>query len=176
MSKVSRSIVGFIFLVTALGAAAALPEVGKPAPDFRLRNQHGTGVTLQDFRGKWVVLSFYVVDFSRPDTLQWKNFQRDAEKYTAANAIVVGVASDGPESHLTFAHVNKITFPLLSDPGSDVATLYGSATPSRNPQTSDRHTFLIDPKGNVVKVFTKASPARHSDEVLKALTELQAAK
>lgn len=171
----SIAVLAFI-LVSAIGALAAeMPAVGKPAPDFWLRNDQGNGMTLADFRGKWLVLYFYPRDFTQACSLEARNFARDYAKYEAANATVVGISTDSPEAHKAFCAKNQLPFRLLADPRAEVITLYNSFTQLKLAKIAERNTFLIDPNGNVAKIFTKVNPANHSEQVLKALAELQAA-
>jgi peroxiredoxin Q/BCP len=176
VSNLTRTFVVFA-LILAVGvsaAAAEFPAIGQPAPDFWLRNEKGNGMTLQDFRGKWVVLYFYPRDFTQACSLQAKNFARDYEKYEAAGATVVGISTDAPDSHQTFCEINKLPFHLLSDPRAEVVTTYNSFTQLKLAKIAERNTFLIDPEGKLVKIFTKVNPANHSEQVLKALADLQA--
>ena len=160
-----------VFAVAAL--AAEFPPVGSPAPDFTLKSDQGTPASLKDFRGKWVVLYFYPKDFTSGCTLQAQNFQRDLARYQAKNATIVGVSVDTPESHKDFCAKEGLTFRLLSDPDAQVSTAYNSVMEYKGAKLSARNTFLIDPQGNLVRVFAKVKPAGHSEEVLAALDELQ---
>ncbi len=176
MVKVSRFLLVLAVLLVSVGTAVAaeFPPVGKPAPDFRLRNEQGNGMTLMDFRGKWVVLYFYPRDFTRACSLEARNFARDYAKFEAANATVVGISTDAPDSHKSFCELNKLPFHLLSDSNAEVSALYNSTYQLKNAKIADRNTFLIDPEGTLVKVFAKVNPANHSEQVLQTLADLQA--
>jgi len=171
-------------LCIALGAAVAaraadapaVPAAGSPAPAFSLTSNEGKPVNLADFHGKWVVLYFYPKDFTSGCTLEAHNFQRDLAKYEAQNAVILGVSVDTAKSHEDFCAKEGLRFKLLSDPDGKVSTAYGSVMQHEGQTYSARNTFLIDPKGNIVKVFTGVKPASHSDEVLAALSELTAKK
>jgi peroxiredoxin Q/BCP len=87
-----------LFLTLVLGALFAVaadqpqpPTAGSQAPVFSLPNQEGTQVSLDQFKGKWVVLYFYPKDFTSGCTIEAHNFQRDIDKYTQKNAVIVGV-------------------------------------------------------------------------------------
>ena len=71
------------------------PTAGNKAPSFALPNQEGAQVSLDEFKGKWVVLYFYPKDFTSGCTVEAHNFQRDIDKYTENNAVIVGVGVDG---------------------------------------------------------------------------------
>src|ERR1700722_13805383 len=64
---------------------------GTPAPGFTLPSQDNTPISLNDYKGKWVVLYFYPKDMTKGCTLEAHNFQRDLDKYKTANAVVLGV-------------------------------------------------------------------------------------
>ncbi|HUD70789.1 MAG TPA: peroxiredoxin [Dongiaceae bacterium] len=157
----------------AAPAAAALPAVGAPAPEFSLTTDKGTPSSLKDQRGKWVVLYFYPKDFTSGCTLEAHNFQRDLAKYQEAGAVILGVSVDTAESHKDFCAKEGLGFTLLADPGAKVSTSYGSTMEYNGATYSARNTFLIDPEGKIVRVYTKVDPAGHSNEVLAALAELK---
>lgn len=153
--------------------AAEFPPVGSAAPDFTLKTDEGKTASLKDFRGKWVVLYFYPKDFTGGCTIEAQNFQRDLARYHAKNAAIVGVSVDTAESHKEFCTKEGLKFRLLSDPEAKVSTAYNSLMEYNGAKLSARNTFLIDPKGNLVRVFAKVKPMGHSEEVLAALDELQ---
>lgn len=149
------------------------PEVGKPAPEFSLKSNEGKTVSLKDYKGKWVVLYFYPKDFTSGCTIEAKNFQRDIAKYESANAVVLGVSIDNADSHKSFCEKEGLSFKLLADTDVKISEAYGSVMEYQGNKLSARNTFIIDPKGNVAKVFLKVKPMPHSEEVLAALAELQ---
>ncbi len=159
-------------LSAADAPAAATPSVGAPAPSFSLTSDEGKPTRLEDFRGKWVVLYFYPKDFTSGCTLEAHNFQEDLAKYTAANAVILGVSVDSADSHKSFCAKEGLNFRLLSDPDAGVSTAYGSVMEYEGKKLSARNTFLIDPTGKIVKVYTGVKPATHSGEVLEALASL----
>lgn len=149
------------------------PEAGKPAPDFSLTTSDGSQVSLKDYRGKWVILYFYPKDMTSGCTVEAKNFQRDLSKYEAAGAVVLGVSLDSAQSHKEFCTKEGLTFKLLADPDGKVAEQYGSTMDYKGAKMAARNTFIINPKGEIAKVYTGVKPAEHSDEVLKTLAELK---
>jgi thioredoxin-dependent peroxiredoxin len=159
--------------VTAHAADQTMPAVGQTAPTFTLPSQDGSQISLDSFRGKWVVLYFYPKDMTKGCTIEAHNFQRDLSKYEADNAVIVGVSVDTPDSHKEFCTKEGLTFRLLADPEHKVVDQYGSLGHFGDMTIAMRNTFLIDPDGKIVKEWTKVDPSVHSEDVLAALSELK---
>ena len=157
-------------LAFSLAAAGELPQVGQKAPPVTLPSQDGSKVSLKDFRGKWVVLYFYPKDNTPGCTIEAHNFQRDLSKYQEKNAVILGVSVDSSASHQDFCTKQSLTFKLLADTEKKVVAEYGSLSERGY---ASRNTFLIDPTGKIVKVWTGVKPSEHSEEVLATLSELQ---
>jgi peroxiredoxin Q/BCP len=168
-----------VFCFCALAAlpltvfAASVPQAGSTAPDFTLTSQEGTPVSLKDYRGSWVVLYFYPKDFTSGCTIEAHNFQRDQAQYQEKKAVVLGVSVDSADSHKQFCTKEGLNFKLLADTDHKVSEQYGSLTNMGLVKFAARHTFIINPEGKIVKVYTDVNPNQHSQEVLAALTELQ---
>jgi thioredoxin-dependent peroxiredoxin len=165
-----------LFIAAAVSLAtiarASHPQTGTPAPPFTLKSQDGTPVSLQDFRGKWVVLYFYPKDFTSGCTLEAHNFQRDLAEYEKHNAVIVGVSVDNPDSHRQFCVKEGLSFKLLADTDHTVSKQYGTLTHVGFTHAA-RNTFLISPDGKIARVFEDVVPAEHSAQVLAALAQLQ---
>jgi peroxiredoxin Q/BCP len=157
----------------AFALGGTLPDLNSPAPDFQLQGvappKRDTTLGLKDFAGRWLVLYFYPKDFTGGCTLEARGFQRDLAAFDAANAAVVGVSADDADSHASFCSEEGLAFPLLSDPGGDVSRRYGSWIPP----FSQRHTFLIDPRGVLQARWVAVRPSGHSAEVLAELQRQQ---
>lgn len=160
----------------AFALGGTLPALEAAAPSFRLpgvKPEAGraveTELSLADFAGQWLVLYFYPKDFTGGCTLEARGFQKDLAAFQAANAAVVGVSADDPDSHASFCSEEGLAFPLLSDPGGAVSSRYGSWIPP----FSQRHTFLIDPQGVLRARWVAVRPSGHSAEVLAELQRQQ---
>ena len=171
----------FILAVAVVAAAAiatvhaadqTMPSVGQVAPTFTLPSQDGSQISLDSFHGKWVVLYFYPKDMTPGCTIEAHNFQRDQAKFDAANAVILGVSLDTPDSHKQFCTKEGLTFRLLADPEHKVVDAYGSLGSFATFKIANRNTFLIDPQGKIVKEWIKVDPSHHSEEVLAAIAEL----
>jgi peroxiredoxin Q/BCP len=147
----------------------AMPQVGQMAPTFTLPSQDGSPVSLDSYRGKWVVLYFYPKDQTSGCTLEAHNFQKDQPAFDAAHAVILGVSVDTVDSHKTFCTKDGLTFKLLADPDKKVVPQYGSLGNYGVMKIAKRNTFLIDPNGKISKVWTGVDPSKHSQEVLDAL-------
>jgi peroxiredoxin Q/BCP len=158
-----------------VSASDKAPAVGSVAPNFTLNSQEGKAVSLDQFRGKWVVLYFYPKDFTSGCTTEAHNFQRDLAQYEAKNAVIIGVSVDSADSHQRFCTKEGLNFKLLADTEHKVSAEYGSIMNLGVKKLSARHTFLVNPQGVIVKEYMDVQPAKHSEEVLAALTELQKA-
>jgi peroxiredoxin Q/BCP len=156
----------------AFGAADGPLQPGATAPAFSLPSQTDTMVSLKDYKGKYVVLYFYPKDMTTGCTIEAHNFERDKDKYAAANAVVLGVSLDTVESHKTFCSKDGLNFKLLADPNHKVIDAYGVpiATMGTN-QFAKRDTFLIGPDGKVLKFWEVKGVQTHSDDVLAAIAE-----
>ena len=152
------------------------PAAGSPAPAFSLPNQEGAQVSLDQFKGKWGVLYFYPKDFTQGCTIEAHNFQRDIDKYTKENAVIVGVSVDNVDSHKSFCTKEGLNFKLLADSNHAVVEKYGSIMEYNGMTIAARNTFLIDPSGVIKKVYLKVNPNTHSEAVLADLQQLESAK
>jgi peroxiredoxin Q/BCP len=175
MNKSLLSVIAALASVGMVQSAdtAKQPEVGQAAPEFSLRTSDGSQVSLNDYKGKWVVLYFYPKDFTTGCTLEAQNFQRDLAKYQNAGAIILGVSVDNAQSHKDFCTKEGLNFKLLADTDGKVSTEYGSIMDYKGSKLAARNTFLIDPQGKIAKVYTGVKPAEHSEQVLKDLSELK---
>ena len=120
-----------------------------------------------------MVLYFYPKDFTSGCTIQAQGFQRDLAEYEKRGAVVLGVSVDTADSHKSFCQKEGLKYTLLSDETAAVSEAYGSVMEYNGAKLSARNTFLIDPKGKIVKVFEKVKPAGHSEAVLAALDDLK---
>jgi peroxiredoxin Q/BCP len=162
----------FIGLLAALvtPAWADTPSIGSPAPDFKLQDQNGKWHSLGEYRGKWVALYFYPKDQTPGCTTQACDFRDNIFAYREAGAVILGISVDDVESHKAFAEKHGLPFSLLADPTKQTASRYGVMNFTG---FAKRETFLIDPKGTIVKRYVVAEPKGHSEIVLKDIKQLQ---
>ena len=168
----SITALGIIFWLLIRQKASLQP--GQPAPDFKLPDQHGNKRTLTDFRGKWLALYFYPKDDTPGCTKQACTFRDDLHQLTDLGAEVVGVSVDNASSHADFARKYHLQFPLLADHQAEVALRYHSLIDLGMFKFARRNTFLIDPQGNIAKIYLSASARRNANEVITDLKHIQA--
>ncbi len=147
--------------------------VGRPAPDFALKDQNGRVVRLRDFRGRKVVLYFYVRDDTPGCTKQACSFRDGLSELKAQGAVVLGVSPDSYDSHQHFAGKYNLTFPILVDEKARTARKFGvwgkKNMYGRKYYGVIRSTFIIDEHGRVKNEYRRVKVDGHLDRILKDL-------
>jgi peroxiredoxin Q/BCP len=149
---------------------------GQKAPAFRLEGNDGKTHSLEDYRGKTVVLYFYPKDNTPGCTKEACGFRDSGVALKKSGAVVLGVSKDGIDSHNKFAEKYRLPFTLLSDPKTEVIKKYGAwgkkMMYGKPVVGTIRSTVVIDPKGKVVKHWPTIKKAEsHPEEVLAFLKE-----
>ncbi len=165
----AAALVAATSIVAARAADDSMPAPGQAAPTFTLPSQDGSPISLDQYRGKWVVLYFYPKDMTPGCTIEAHNFQNALGQFEAKNAVILGVSVDTADSHKQFCTKDGLTFHLLADPEHKVVSAYGSLGSFAGMVLANRNTFLIDPKGNIAKVWVKVDPATAASDVLAAI-------
>jgi len=148
-------------------------ELNQPAPDFSLNDAHGAPHKLEDYQGQWLILYFYPKDNTPGCTKEACALRDDFDKFTDLNTKVIGISTDDSNSHLGFSQKQSLPFTLLADPDGKVSSAYGALFKFGPVKFSKRHSFIIDPKGKIVKIYRKVSPSLHSQELLQDFQQLQ---
>ena len=151
-------------------------EAGEKAPPFSLQNQDDQTVSLDDYKGRKVVLYFYPKADTPGCTTQACGIRDRSDEYEAAGATVLGVSPDEPAALRKFADKYGLPFTLLADHDHAVSEAYGvwveKSMYGRKFMGVQRSTFIVDGDGKLAKVFPKVSPKTHDDVVLEALADL----
>jgi peroxiredoxin (alkyl hydroperoxide reductase subunit C) len=127
----------------------AVPELGRMAPDFRLKGPGGTWYTLSEHQGQSpVVLVFFPLAFTRVCSHQLPDVQRLMPEFEKEGAVVFGVSVDSHHANAAFARSLGLTFPLLSDWKREAAAAYGVLLPGAG--YSGRATFVVGRDGRLV--------------------------
>lgn len=158
--------------------------VGLPAPDFTMDTALGNGkdfgrVSLSDYRGKWLVLFFYPLDFTFVCPTEIIALSDSIEDFRELDTEVLGVSVDSIHSHRAWINTPRdqnglggLNYPLASDFNKTVARAYGVLDEEAG--TAHRGLFIIDPEGIVrYQVVTDMNVGRSNDETLRVLQALQ---
>lgn len=147
------------------------------AKDFILKDQDGKKRSLSDYKGKWVVLYFYPKDNTPGCTKEACAFRDSFHELQRMGIEILGVSKDSVASHKKFADKHNLNFPILSDENKNVIKAYKSwgikKFMGREFEGTLRNSFLIDPKGNIVKEYKKVNPLTHAAEIISDLKSLQ---
>jgi thioredoxin-dependent peroxiredoxin len=148
------------------------------AAPFSLPDQNGQTHTLEQYSGKWLVLYFYPKDDTPGCTREACDFRDNIGKLRELGAEVVGISADSSSSHEKFQSKYGLNFPLLADEGNVISRAYGAyGTKNLYGKISEgiiRQTFLIDPKGEIIKHWKRVSVDGHVAAVEKELKAAQA--
>jgi peroxiredoxin (alkyl hydroperoxide reductase subunit C) len=155
--------------------------VQKDAPDFKAQALVGKSfkeIQLADYKGKWVVLFFYPLDFTFVCPTEITAFSDRADEFKKLGAEILGCSVDSKFSHLAWSNLSRkegglgeINYPLLADITKSIARSYGVLV---NESVALRGLFLINPKGKVAySVVHDLDVGRSVDETLRVIAAFQ---
>jgi peroxiredoxin (alkyl hydroperoxide reductase subunit C) len=168
------------------GTATAIDKamVGQPAPDFEMASTRNLekldqNVKLSDYRGKWLVLLFYPLDFTFVCPTELTTFSDRYEDFEAIGADIIGISTDSVYSHRAWLQtprdkngVEGLKFPLAADSTKRVASDYGVLIEDKG--IALRGLFIIDPEGILrYKVVHDLNVGRSAEETLRVIQALQ---
>jgi peroxiredoxin (alkyl hydroperoxide reductase subunit C) len=159
--------------------APAMPRLNEPAPAFDAPTTYGRK-TLQDYRGKWLVLFSHPADFTPVCTTEFMGFARRHEDFQAIDCELLGLSIDSHHSHVAWVRNIKekfdveIGFPIIADLSMQVAKSYGMIQPGASDTSAVRATFVIDPAGILrAMLYYPMSNGRSIDEILRLVKAMQ---
>src|SRR5689334_10063437 len=160
--------------------APAMPTVGKPAPGFNLPSSTGKTISLDDYKGKQIVVLYFYPKADTPGCTKEACGFRDAlADYDRAKVAVLGISPDPVKAVTKFGSKFSLNFPLLADEDHAVAEKYGvwveKSMYGRKYWGAARVTFVIGKDGKILHVFEKVKPEGHDQEVLAWLKDHAAA-
>ncbi len=148
-------------------------EIGTKAPGFELQDQNGQLHTLEEYRGKKLVLYFYPKDQTAGCTRQACGFAEREPLFREKGAVIVGVSKDSVASHKKFEEKNSLPFTLLSDPELKCIMSYDvwqeKVNYGKKTMGVVRTTYLIDEEGVIVGAYGKVKAADNPQQMLEAL-------
>ncbi|MCI5903118.1 MAG: thioredoxin-dependent thiol peroxidase [Blautia sp.] len=146
---------------------------GTKAPVFSLPDQNGDIHTLEEYRGKKVILYFYPKDNTAGCTKQACGFAERYPQFVEKGAVILGVSKDSVKSHKNFETKYELPFTLLSDPELSVIQAYDVWKEKKNYGKVSmgvvRTTYLIDEDGIIVKAMDKVKAADNPQQMLEVL-------
>ncbi len=151
--------------------------VGQKAPEFTAEayeNGKFKKISLKDYKGKWVVLFFYPLDFTFVCPTEIKGFARMEGEFKKANAHIVAASTDSKDSHRAWIErdMPEVKFPILADTNHRISRSYGVLREEEG--TAFRGTFLIDPEGFIrYEVVSDNDVGRSAKETLRVLQAFQ---
>lgn len=144
-------------------------EIGSVAPAFKALDAEGKEYTLNDFKGKKLVLFFYPKDMTPGCTNQVCNLRDHYEELQEMGIELLGVSIDDKERHKKFIEKHQLPFPLLEDPEKIILNAYGVWGPKkfmgREFDGTHRTTFLIDEEGKVVHRIDRVKTKDHAAQI-----------
>jgi len=161
--------------------AQSFPRLNEPAPAFDAPTTDGRK-TLEDYRGKWLILFSHPADFTPVCTTEFIGFAKRQDDFAALDAELLGLSIDSHYSHIAWMLNIKekfgveITFPIIADLNMKVAQSYGMIQPGASDTAAVRATFIIDPEGVLrAMVYYPMNAGRSVDEIHRLLVALQTA-
>jgi thioredoxin-dependent peroxiredoxin len=143
------------------------------APQFSLPDEQGNLKTLDDFRGKWLVLYFYPKDDTPGCSVQACSLRDIRDELMDMGAQIIGVSKDSVDSHESFKAKYSLNFTLLSDETGKTIEDYGAWGKNMlGIEGIMRKTFLIDPEGKIHKIYSQVIPVGHGKKVISDLKGL----
>ena len=146
-------------------------EKGQQAPAFTGKDQNDNDVSLQDFRGKKLVIYFYPKDDTPGCTAQSCNLRDNYNVLLNKGYEVLGISSDGPASHQKFIKKYDLPFNLIADEDKSIHEQYGvwveKSMYGRKYMGTARTTFIIDEEGKIEDIIEKVKTAEHTNQIIK---------
>ena len=146
-------------------------KIGDKAPSINSVDENGDVITLDQFKGKKVVLYFYPKDMTPGCTMQSCNLRDNYQQLLDNGYVVLGCSADSPGKHQKFIAKYNLPFPLISDENKTVLNAYGVWGPKkfmgREYMGISRTTFVIDEDGIIIDIITKVKTKDHTNQILK---------
>lgn len=155
------------------------PQLNAPAPAFKAKTTDGVK-TLDDYKGKWLVLFSHPADFTPVCTTEFIAFAKAYPEFQKLNTELLGLSIDSYYSHVAWMRNIKekfgveIPFPIIEDLSMNVARAYGMIHPGAADTSAVRATFVIDDKGILrAMVYYPMTNGRSIPEFLRLVEALQ---
>tara|TARA_Y100000782_G_scaffold111002_1_gene138264 strand:- start:921 stop:1385 length:465 start_codon:yes stop_codon:yes gene_type:complete len=148
-------------------------QEGDKAPDFTGKDQEGNEVSLNNFKGKKLILFFYPKDSTPGCTAEACDLRDNYQAWLAKGFEVLGVSADDEKKHQKFIAKNELPFRLIADTEKEVINAYGVWGPKKfmgkEYDGIHRTTFVINEEGVIEKIFKKVKTKTHSEQILSEM-------
>lgn len=148
-------------------------DIGTSVANFSLSDQKGDTHSLEDYRGKKIIIYFYPKDMTSGCTVEAQQFRDNIRAFENHGVQVLGISKDDVKSHAKFAEKESLNFPILADTEKTVSQQFGvwveKSMYGRKYMGIQRDSFLIDEEGKLIKHYVKVKPKDHVAEVLADL-------
>jgi peroxiredoxin Q/BCP len=146
-------------------------KIGDKAPAINSVDQNGDAITLEEFKGKKVILYFYPKDMTPGCTVQSCNLRDNYKALLDKGYVVLGCSADSPVRHQKFIEKHDLPFPLISDESKQALNAYGvwgsKKFMGKEYDGISRTTFVIDEKGMIEDIIDKVKTKEHASQILK---------
>lgn len=144
------------------------------APDFSLPDINGKTHTLAEYNGTWVIMYFYPKDDTPGCTTEACSLRDARDTLAEMGAEIIGISKDDASSHEKFKSKYSLNFTLLTDTDGGVIEMYGAwGKKMYGSEGILRKTFIINPDGQVVRVYGRVTAMGHGGQVIDELKRLQ---
>ena len=151
-------------------------KIGDSSPAINSVDQNGDAITLEQFKGKKVVLYFYPKDSTPGCTTEGQNFRDLHKEFMKEKVVIFGLSRESLKSHENFKSNQSFPFDLISDPEEKICNQYDvikeKSMYGRKYMGIERSTFLIDENGKLVQEWRKVKVTGHAQEVLDSVKSL----
>lgn len=148
----------------------SLLKIGDKAPELEGTDQHGASISLNDFKGKKLVIFFYPKDDTPGCTAEACNLRDNYEALKSAGYELLGISIDDAKKHVKFIEKYDLPFSLLSDSEKKTVEKYGvwieKSMYGRKYMGTDRKTFILNEEGKISHIIEKVQTKDHASQIL----------
>ena len=149
-------------------------KVGDKAPDFTLMDGNENPISLNDYKGKKVILWFFPKASTPGWTIEGKGFRDEFERFEEKNIQIIGCSADSPKKQKKFCDKHNFQYPIICDENHNILELYGvwgkKKFMGREYMGISRVSYIINEEGIIDKVYEKVKTMSHARDILNDLS------
>lgn len=154
-------------------------QIGDKAPNFTILNEDDKKISLNDYRGKKLILFFYPKDDSPGCTKEACSLRDNFKQLSKMGFEILGVSPDKPAKHRKFIDKYEFQYSLAADTEKEIINTYGLWGPKkfmgREVVGVHRTTFIINEQGVIINIIDKVKTKEHADQIIEAMSSAEAA-